>query len=1745
MDAANLSFSVDPSGAKTGAASVVKSLDDIRRAAAQSATGFRQQESAFAKMVQATRQGLVMLGAGFAAMRTASLIKQTIELSARYNELGIGLTRVAANVGASKGQIVALEESLRRTGISAIQSRQSIMSMVQANMDLTQATKLAKVAQDAAVVGQVNSSDALQRIIYGLQTAQPEMLRTLGLTVNFEQAYAKMAASLNVGQDALTNEQKAQARLNATMEAGGKITGLYEASMTSASKQLRSTERYVQDLQVRLGSLFQPAYGLAVFAYADALKYMAKNTDLVIVGITGIAAVLGASKMASMLTSAASALGNFANKFTDLGQQKIAKPLLAAQDQAFLVLKEAKAHVVLAAAQRDSALAESKGAKTKQEKAAATLNVIAAERAYTAALATETGAQVQANVARNAASAVFHKLTLSTMAAGAASKAMAFLGGPIGVAMTLASVGMAKFATTTSEASKFSQSHAENLQLYIDKVKEAEKNVTNLTAAEANRVAQEKAAQLRSVQTSAAKQKDEMGLSSGGGMFGEAKSAYDGLSLSLSVKGQKAQFAIQQIREEFKKTGDIDKYRQSLASIFEKMGPLTASQEAYRVKLTEQAVSYKAVTQWMDVLTGKAPALTEAVKKVTDAFSMTELQTAALTKSYKDTNDAQTKLTLAQRVGVATANAHEVAAGKMNMTLTEFEKVLGGTKNATYMAAVAQIEFAEKTAKSEKGFATLANAAKVSKAEIDAFNRATQNTISGFTRAATDAEQFSAQLDEMREAAKKLGQQDAFEKKWLPAMREAFSQAQRKGVEDLSRSLAAQVTNIDRSTASIVARANATRAGGAALATLTAKEEATNAVREKGLTGIVAVIQYQRIYTALMQKAAAERSATYAASVKETADQIRNGLEEAAAYEKGGEAVTNFTKKIAILNLIKQGRTLFDATLIVSQLEDIERRIDKAKGAASIMKEAFLEASRGIQRTFSTAIADMFNGSLKDAKAYGDQMIDLFKNIGAQIAAAFVMKKLGIPDMLKQIENGTFGLQDMMGGGMLKGKGALTKGAAGVVVGGAVGYSTGNAALGALSGAGAGFAVAGPIGAAAGAVAGLVGGMIGHAKAMREEQKRVEEVTRQYKRSMEDFAAAFIQPLTDVQKQTKELQTWAKEQASIAASALGKNAKLGGKDTELTPSQLQEIAAYADLIASLSFGPKGIEKWQTFAAQIRETAEVLSKAYVKTAEARAKAESTFNEELAARAASTVGNEAEADAIRLRLRHQTELDDATLKGFTATTIAELKRVQALEASTIALRRAQEMERERLDFAIDYTARLGKLTGNTELSAIAEAESTRQSDTRGADDLLKRGVISQQQYDEFMKLINQAFAGALEERKQGYRDRQEDLGVRRLAGLGADSAAEDLAFRLSQERELRDAMKDTSHEGQLYANTLKEVQEIEKAARDAAKVKAEAARIQAAADAQGDLSVRALVASGKSAEAETLAFRLAQEREMREAMKDTTAEGFAYAASLREVQAAEVAARNAAIEKANVELGQSIDVRMLRAQGKGGEADAMQLSIDRSREIADAATAELKARLVLLHAMEDEARARELSRANQADYNSILVETLQLQGRSADAARVEFDYRQAMFLDELNQKFQLGQILKATYDLGIGLIGLRNTAFERSQAAQAQKESFAPSSSSMWESQSTNRSDETTTIGDGTVSMRSGGSITETTSLQLVDYASSQLAVQRRILAVLEARDTSPTANSPLSGTLLDRTLGQNVDSTALLVSGVIT
>lgn len=336
------------------------------------------------------------LAAAAAAVKLFEYIKDAALLNARYETLGVTMGVVGKQAGYTAVQMEAAAVALQKTGISMIESRQQAMRLVQAHIDLSNATKLARIAQDAAVIGNMNSSDAFAALVHGIQSGQTEVLRTIGLNVNMEQSYKAIAATLHKTVGQLTQNEKTQGILNAVMAAGSDIAGVYAASMDTAGKQLLSLKRYTEDLKVIQGEVFNEVLTVAVMAYTAHLKdangevsALAQNgqlkewgadiTDVFVWVADNLQNMLGAVKLLSTgLAAGAVAIGN---AFTYLGSIKDAGLDLDKQKAAWASYVAAQSsNAAQFAASRDEILAgEDKFAKALGERRAAVADKAAKE----------------------------------------------------------------------------------------------------------------------------------------------------------------------------------------------------------------------------------------------------------------------------------------------------------------------------------------------------------------------------------------------------------------------------------------------------------------------------------------------------------------------------------------------------------------------------------------------------------------------------------------------------------------------------------------------------------------------------------------------------------------------------------------------------------------------------------------------------------------------------------------------------------------------------------------------------------------------------------------------------------------------------------------------------------------------------------------------------------------------------------------------------------------------------------------------------------------------------------------------------------------------------------------------------------------------------------------------------------------------------------------------------------------------
>lgn len=201
-----------------------------------------------------------------------SEIGEATMVAADVEELGAVLNFVGQKAGYSTEQIDGYVTTLRESGIAQKEANQALLRSAQAQISFTDAVKLGKIAQDAATIGQTNSSEAFQRLIDATAKLMPRQLKELGIVLNLNQVYKKYSRELGVTSTSLTEAQKKQAMLNAIFEKGDFIAGAYETAMQHVSKQLRSFPRYIQDLQVAVGSYLTPALSVLVTEAKNVTK---------------------------------------------------------------------------------------------------------------------------------------------------------------------------------------------------------------------------------------------------------------------------------------------------------------------------------------------------------------------------------------------------------------------------------------------------------------------------------------------------------------------------------------------------------------------------------------------------------------------------------------------------------------------------------------------------------------------------------------------------------------------------------------------------------------------------------------------------------------------------------------------------------------------------------------------------------------------------------------------------------------------------------------------------------------------------------------------------------------------------------------------------------------------------------------------------------------------------------------------------------------------------------------------------------------------------------------------------------------------------------------------------------------------------------------------------------------------------------------------------------------------------------
>jgi phage-related protein len=206
---------------------------------------------------------------GTAAMGVAT--KATLT-AARTETLGVAMNTVAKATQTSSDVLSKQEAILKKQGITTQEARATLIKFMQSQLDVADASKIARVAQDLAVIAGENSSETTAKLTEAIANQNVLMLRQFGIVASSTDIFDEYAKTLGKTGSELTDIEKKQAFVNKILTEGGKVTGAYEASMETVGKKMSSLARHFEEAFNAIGEQFLPILGVAVDALTEALK---------------------------------------------------------------------------------------------------------------------------------------------------------------------------------------------------------------------------------------------------------------------------------------------------------------------------------------------------------------------------------------------------------------------------------------------------------------------------------------------------------------------------------------------------------------------------------------------------------------------------------------------------------------------------------------------------------------------------------------------------------------------------------------------------------------------------------------------------------------------------------------------------------------------------------------------------------------------------------------------------------------------------------------------------------------------------------------------------------------------------------------------------------------------------------------------------------------------------------------------------------------------------------------------------------------------------------------------------------------------------------------------------------------------------------------------------------------------------------------------------------------------------------
>lgn len=271
MSDVELSIDIQLKEANKKLATLGKQLDQAALKGRKLGDANKKAADKSSKAFQKMGKGLAVMAAGWVSVNAAQKAYQLSATSAKAKD-------AIAVFEAAGGSVAKLRQQTRGLISDATLARNANLARTM-GIDSDQFAKLANIANAAAKSTGESSEFMLESIVKGTARSSKLLLDNLGILVSVGSANEAYAKKVGKTTDALTDYDKKQAFINATLEAGVSVLDDVAAAGANSAEAFDRAEAKFENAANALGNVMRPAIAAVINDIADLAQDWANLMD--------------------------------------------------------------------------------------------------------------------------------------------------------------------------------------------------------------------------------------------------------------------------------------------------------------------------------------------------------------------------------------------------------------------------------------------------------------------------------------------------------------------------------------------------------------------------------------------------------------------------------------------------------------------------------------------------------------------------------------------------------------------------------------------------------------------------------------------------------------------------------------------------------------------------------------------------------------------------------------------------------------------------------------------------------------------------------------------------------------------------------------------------------------------------------------------------------------------------------------------------------------------------------------------------------------------------------------------------------------------------------------------------------------------------------------------------------------------------------------------------------------------------